>query len=246
MGVVTVRTKSTEETPARRALLKAFGDRPGRHGHPAGTAQRRGDPSAPRVGRYRATRRACRDRRRRPRTPRLARASTAPHVTILDPRPSLRSAAQIVVQMGRLNQLQAEILGAAVHHHAALAPTASSDALVHACDNYGIELHRMPRPSRSLAVRSPSPRLVLLARTVASIDSTAQPLAAAFRPRAERTLKGDHHLRPARKYPISGRTRCSMQRDSLPRSTTWSGRCPCRLGVEDRPCRGRGGQRDRS
>ena len=50
MGIVTVRTKGTGGTPPRRALLKAFGDRPGRHGHPAGTAQRRGDPSAPRVG----------------------------------------------------------------------------------------------------------------------------------------------------------------------------------------------------
>ena len=54
------------------------------------------------------------------------------------------------VQMGRLNQLQAEILGAAVHRHAALALTAWSDALVHACDNYGIELHRITSPVSEL------------------------------------------------------------------------------------------------
>ena len=70
----------------------------------------------------------------------------APHVTILDPRPSLRSAASIAVQLGRTSQLQAELLGAAVHHHAALALTAWSDRLVQACDTYGIELHRITSP----------------------------------------------------------------------------------------------------
>ena len=48
----------------------------------------------------------------------------------------------------------------------------------------------------------PFARLVLVARTVASIDSTAQPLAAAFRPQAERSLKGDHHS-----YARPGNTR---------------------------------------
>jgi hypothetical protein len=51
------------------------------------------------------------------------------HLTVLDPRPAVATAAAISVSVGRLSHLQCEALGAAVHHDAALAVTASSRSL---------------------------------------------------------------------------------------------------------------------
>lgn len=73
-------------------------------------------------------------------------ANPAPHVTILDPRATLRLAAELAGRFKLSNHVQAEPLAGALHYRAALALTAWSERLVIACDACGIELHRIPRP----------------------------------------------------------------------------------------------------
>ena len=73
-------------------------------------------------------------------------ANPAPHVTILDPRLTLRLAAELAGRFRLSNHVQAEPLAAALHYRAALALTAWSERLVSASDSCGIELHRIPRP----------------------------------------------------------------------------------------------------
>jgi hypothetical protein len=66
-----------------------------------------------------------------------------PLLTVLDSRTSLNAAVAITTTVGRLGHYQAEILGAAARHDAAIAVTAVSSSFREATRTYELELHHV-------------------------------------------------------------------------------------------------------
>jgi hypothetical protein len=74
----------------------------------------------------------------------LARAkSPEPVLSVLDPRPSLATAAMLAATHGRLSHLQAEAAAAAITLNAALALSSTSGVLLDICAVYGVEVHEI-------------------------------------------------------------------------------------------------------
>jgi hypothetical protein len=74
----------------------------------------------------------------------LSRAqSPEPLVAVLDPRSSLSTSALVGAEVGRFSYLQAEFVGAAMIHNAALAVTTASQTLIETCFTYAIPLHQI-------------------------------------------------------------------------------------------------------
>jgi hypothetical protein len=65
------------------------------------------------------------------------------HLTVLDPRPGVRTASAVSVEIGGMSHLQTHAVSAAIRHNATLALTATSTGLERACNTYGIPIHRV-------------------------------------------------------------------------------------------------------